>query len=81
MKLKALEGELKIRLEELPIPSAKDQLLNKAILWAGKIAKAKPLGEKVDEETKNEFKDQLTHLYKDEILEKLMATYLREQQG
>jgi ATP-dependent RNA helicase DeaD len=49
-------------------------------LWGGKIAKEKPLGDKLDEASKQEFKDQLTHLSKDEILEKLMATYLREIQ-
>lgn len=80
-KLKTIANELKVQLEEIPIPSAKDQLVNKAILWAGKIAKEKPLGDKLDAVIKQEFKDQLIHLSKDEILEKLMATYLRELQG
>jgi ATP-dependent RNA helicase DeaD len=79
-KLKTIASELKIKLEAIPIPSAKDQLVNKAILWGGKIAKEKPLGDKLDEASKQEFKDQLIHLSKDEILEKLMATYLREIQ-
>ncbi|PIB35355.1 hypothetical protein BFP72_08080 [Reichenbachiella sp. 5M10] len=80
-KLKILEGELHIQLKQQPIPSVKDQLVNKAILWGAKIAKEKPVGDKLDEATKKEFKGQLMHLSKDELLEKLLATYLREQQG
>lgn len=79
-KLFHIEKELKLKLQAVPIPSVKDQLVNKAMLWANKIAKSKPVGEKLDEATKKEFKDQLLHLSKDELLEKLLATYLREQQ-
>jgi len=79
-KLLQIEKELKLKLTAIPIPSVKDQLVNKAMLWANKIAKSKPVGNKLDEKTKNEFKGQLLHLSKDELLEKLLATYLREEQ-
>ncbi|MBU2913056.1 MULTISPECIES: DEAD/DEAH box helicase [Reichenbachiella] len=80
-KMKEIERTLQLQLHQLPIPSAKDQLVDKAIIWGGKIAKSKPVGDKLDEATKREFKDQLMHLSKDELLEKLLATYLREQQN
>lgn len=79
-KLNAIKRELGFDLKYLPLPSEKDQLVNKAILWGGKIAKAKPMGDKLDDLSKQSFKDQLSHLSKEEILEKLLATYLREQQ-
>jgi ATP-dependent RNA helicase DeaD len=56
-------------------------MISKAILWANKIAKAKPLGDKLDERTKEEFKAQLSHMSKGEILEKLLATYLYDLEG
>ncbi len=80
-KVEELDTALSLNLEELPLPSVKDQLVNRAILWGNKIAKEKPLGDTLDDESKANFKEQLTHLSKDEILEKLLATYLREQQG
>ena len=81
-KMAKIEEELGLLITRLPLPSAKDQLVNKAILWAGKIALEKPIPlEKLDHATKQEFKDQLIRMSKDEILEKLLATYLREQQG
>lgn len=80
-KLKIIEKALDLTFRVLTLPNAKDQLVNKAILWGRKIAKSKPVGEKLDVATKQEFKDQLKHLSKEELLEKLLATYLREQQG
>ncbi|UXP31764.1 DEAD/DEAH box helicase [Reichenbachiella agarivorans] len=81
-KMDLIEKELNLKCLVLPLPSVKDQLVNKAILWGRKIAKEKPVSpDKLDDETKKEFKDQLIHLSKDELLEKLLATYLREQQG
>lgn len=80
-KMNLIEKELGLNLQVLPLPSSKDQLVNKAILWARKIAKEKPVGNKLDEMTKKEFKEELNHMSKDEILEKLLATYLREQQS
>jgi ATP-dependent RNA helicase DeaD len=81
-KMNKIEQELGLKIERLPLPSMKDQLVNKAILWAKKIAIEKPISpEKLDHATKQEFKNALNHMTKDEILEKLLATYLREQQG
>ncbi|MGL1884906.1 MAG: DEAD/DEAH box helicase [Reichenbachiella sp.] len=79
-KLELIAAELKIKMELLPVPSEKDQLVDKAIIWGGKIAKSKPVGDKLDEAAKKEFKEQLMHLSKDELLEKLLGTYLREEQ-
>lgn len=78
-KLWLLGKELKEDFKQLPLPSTADQLVNKAILWGRKVAKAKPT--KIDISSKEAFKNELTHLSKDELLEKLLATYLREQQG
>ena len=72
---------LQLNIEELDQPSYKDQMINKSILWARKIAKQKSLLEKVTSNDILDFKEQLQHLSKDELLEKLMANYLREQQG
>lgn len=80
-KLAVIQKELDLTFKILALPSAKDQLVNKAILWGRKIAKSKPVGDKLDPETRQEFKNQLNHLSKEELLEKLLATYLREQQG
>jgi ATP-dependent RNA helicase DeaD len=64
------------------VPSEKDQLVKKAILWARKVSKEKPVSpEKITEEEWAAFRQELTHLSKDELLSKLLATYLREQQG
>jgi len=74
--------ELNVKVKSKAVPSEKDQLVNKAILWANKVAKAKPIeAGKLDEQVKLEFKSQLSHMSKDEILERLLATYLREKQG
>ncbi|UXX78367.1 DEAD/DEAH box helicase [Reichenbachiella carrageenanivorans] len=80
-KWDAIKKDLDLTFKTLPVPSQKDQLVGKAMVWAGKIAKSKPVGDKLDAATRQEFKDQLKHLSKDELLEKLLATYLREQQG
>lgn len=80
-KWDAIKKDLDLNFKTLPVPSPKDQLVGKAMVWAGKIAKSKPVGDKLDAATRQEFKDQLKHLSKDELLEKLLATYLREQQG
>ena len=80
-KFKTIEKELKLKVNYLPIPSVKDQLVNNAILWGRKIAKEKPISlEKLEENSKQDFKNELKHLSKDELLEKLLATYLRENQ-
>lgn len=80
-KLSLLEEELGIKIKTLSLPSIKDQLVNKAILWGRKIAKEKPIGDKLNEKNKKDFKKELNHLSKDELLDKLLATYLREQQS
>lgn len=80
-KFELLKKELNLSIKPLPLPTVKDQLANKAILWARKIAKEKPVGNKLESSYKEEFKKPLQHLSKEELLEKLLATYLREQQG
>ncbi len=81
-KLLEIQEGLQFELTQLPLPSEKDQLLNKAILWARKIAKEKPVSfENLDQESRNEFKLQVDHLSKDELIEKMLAVYLRESQG
>ena len=80
-KWNEIKKSLDIKFKQLTPPTVKDQLVGKAMVWAQKIAKSKPVGNKLDAATKQEFKDQLKHLSKDELLEKLLATYLREQQG
>ncbi|MFK7900322.1 MAG: DEAD/DEAH box helicase [Cyclobacteriaceae bacterium] len=79
-KLTSIEKELSLQLKMLPVPSSKDQLVNKAIIWSRKIARSKPVDEKLDTTSREAFKNELVHLSKDELLEKLLATYLREQQ-
>ena len=48
------------------------------ILQARKIAREKPLGDLVDEESKAAYKKELSHLSKEELLEKMLAAFLRE---
>lgn len=74
----AIQKELNLQVKYLPLPTLKDQFVNKAILWGQKIAKEKPIGNAVDELSKNAFKKTLSHLSKDELLEKMLALYLRE---
>ncbi|MCP4520869.1 MAG: DEAD/DEAH box helicase [Cytophagales bacterium] len=77
-----IKKELKFKLKTLPRPSVKDQLFNKAILWSRKVAKSKPVSyDKLSAEEKDLFKKELEHLSKDEIMERMLAVYLREQQG
>lgn len=78
-RLLLLEKSLKQTFKHIPLPSSEDQLVNKAILWASKIAKEKP--SKIGSDSKQAFKNELEHLSKDELFEKLLANYLREQQG
>ncbi|MCH2021188.1 MAG: DEAD/DEAH box helicase [Saprospiraceae bacterium] len=76
-KMNAIEKDLNLNIKYLDCPDIKDQLINKAILWGRKIAKEKPLGDQLDNINKMAFKEELNHLSKDEILEKLLANYLR----
>lgn len=78
-KLLKITSQLEIKLDFLKLPNYQDLMLNKAILWARKIAKEKPLHGLVDENSKALFKKQLQQLSKDELLEKLLADYLRRQ--
>lgn len=77
--LQSIEQELKLKMTYLPLPSYKDQTVNKAILWGRRVAKEKPLGDLLEEQDKQAFKNELKHLSKEELLEKLLATYLRDQ--
>lgn len=78
-KLTLIEEELSLDLKYIPLPSVEDQLVNKAILWGRKVAREKPLGDLLEEANKVAFKEELNHLSKEELLEKLLATFLREQ--
>lgn len=69
---------LNFSLESLPVPGFKEQLINKALLWGRKVAKEKPLGDTWTQATRDDFKKELAHLSKDELLEKLLASYLRD---
>ena len=77
--MNTIEKALNLNLKYQTRPEIKDQLVNKAILWGRKIAKEKPLGEQLDRINKQAFKEELNHLSKDEILEKILAHYLRDQ--
>ncbi|WP_020533989.1 DEAD/DEAH box helicase [Flexithrix dorotheae] len=77
-----IKSNLKLMVKKVPVPSPKDQLINKAILWARKIAKNKPVAsDRLDDLSREDFKNELRHLSKDELLEKILATFLREHQG
>lgn len=79
--LEEFERRLNLKLTYLEVPNEKDQLVNKAILWGRKISKTKPVSaEKLDMASRQDFKNTLQHLSKEELLEKMLATYLREQQ-
>jgi ATP-dependent RNA helicase DeaD len=73
--------EIDFDLEWLDVPSEKDQLINNAIVWAGKIAQEKPVHEAVSDADKKSFNDRLAHLSREALMEKLLAGFLREQQG
>ena len=76
--MQAIEKELNLKVKYLPLPTLRDQYVNKAILWGRKIAKEKPMGVHLDEASKNAFKRTLSHLSKDELLEKMLTVYLKE---
>ncbi len=79
--LSEFERRLDLNITYLEVPNEKDQLVNKAILWGRKISKTKPISEeKLDMSSRQDFKNTLLHLSKEELLEKMLATYLREQQ-
>ncbi len=81
-KFAQIREQLHFKFLRLPLPSPKDQLVNKAILWGRKIAKSKPVTtDNLDIQSREDFKKELEHLSKDELLEKMLATYLREQQS
>ena len=76
-KFTEIYQELDIDVQFLPTPTERDQNLNIALLWARNVAKQKPLGEDLDQESKDLFKSELKHLSKDEILEKLLTKVLK----
>ena len=76
--MKAIEQELNLKVNYLPLPTLRDQYVNKAILWGRKIAKEKPMGQHLDEASKNAFKRTLNHLSKEELLEKMLTVFLKE---
>lgn len=81
-KFMEIRTELNFPFKKLPPLHPKDQILNKAILWARKIARNKPVAQDVlNDENRNAFKDELSHLSKEELLEKLLATVLRDEQN
>lgn len=80
-KMEKLEQKLNIQFNKVDSPSYKDQQINRAYLWAKKIAKEKSLSSAVTIEEKEIFNNQLNHLSKTELFEKMMAWYLRENQS
>ena len=77
-----IQSELNFELTQIPLPSAQDQLINRAILWARKVAKEKPVPpELVPQIHRDEFRAEIEHLSTEELSEKLMAVYLRDSQG
>jgi ATP-dependent RNA helicase DeaD len=80
-KLDYLKDKLNIEFNNVESPSYKDQQINKAFLWAKKIAKEKALSDVVTSEEKQLFNKELEHLSKAELFEKMMAWYLRDQQS
>jgi len=69
---------LNFSLEALPVPGFKEQLINKAMLYARRIAKEKPLGDTWDDSVRENFKKEVSHLSKDELLEKLLASFMKD---
>ncbi|MFK7758064.1 MAG: DEAD/DEAH box helicase [Flavobacteriales bacterium] len=81
-KLLEIQEELNFELAQIPLPSPQDQLINRAVLWARKVAKEKPIpGELLPQKQRDEFRSEIEHLSTEELAEKLMAVYLRENQG
>ena len=80
-KFQSLINELAIEVEWLEKPKEKDQLINKAILWAKKVAKEKLVSTHLSEHELFAFKNALNHLSKEELLEKLIANKIRELQN
>lgn len=80
-QLDMYDRKLRLNLNYLSLPNEKDQLINKAILWGRKIAKTKPISkDNLDGASRQDFFNTVNHLSKEELLEKMLATYLREQQ-
>jgi superfamily II DNA/RNA helicase len=69
------EKELGIKFTEFKKPTALSIEENNTLLWAKQIFKTKPNHE-VDPELKNKIKTVFHHLTKDELIEKLLASYL-----
>lgn len=80
-KLDYLKEKLDIKFTEVTSPSYKDQQINKAYLWAKKIANEKYLTDAVTSQEKELFNKELQHLSKAELFEKMMAWYLRDSQS
>tara|TARA_B100000768_G_scaffold179371_1_gene196897 strand:- start:7100 stop:8404 length:1305 start_codon:yes stop_codon:yes gene_type:complete len=81
-KLLEIQSELNFELTQIPLPSAQDQLINRAVLWARKVAKEKPVpAELMPQIHRDEFRAEIEHLSTEELSEKLMAVYLRDSQG
>ncbi|MAZ73001.1 MAG: DEAD/DEAH box helicase [Flavobacteriaceae bacterium] len=74
-----LENELGITFTEMPKANALALEENNAIIWARKIFKTKPNRE-VSEAFKTNIKTIFHHLTKEELIEKLLADYLKNNQ-
>lgn len=71
------ENELGINFSELKKADAQSIEENNTLLWARKIFKTKPNRE-VSEDLKSEIKTIFHHLTKDELVDKILASYLAE---
>jgi superfamily II DNA/RNA helicase len=74
------EKELGIKFFEFKKPSALSIEENNTLLWAKQIFKTKPNHE-VDSELKTKIKTVFHHLTKDELIEKLLASYLLQNKN
>jgi predicted RND superfamily exporter protein len=61
-KFTEIKTELGLKVKNCPLPSQKDQLVNNAVVWSRRIAKEKPVGDKLDDASKALFKSSLVHM-------------------
>lgn len=73
------EDELQIQFTELKKPDAISVEENNTVLWAKKIFKTKP-NRDISPELKNKVKTVFHHLTKEELIEKLLANYVSNNQ-
>ena len=78
--LEDIENELGIRFDEFKKASAESIEENNGLLWAKKIFKTKP-NHNVSKEYKNKIHTIFHHLTKEELVEKMFANYVLQQEN